>query len=151
MNFDIFTQFLPSFPGQLQSAAILLLRIVWGVVLLVYGLPMVKNPLHWMDMAAPPEMPKMPSFLQAIGAVTIFGGGLAIIVGFLTPLAAFGLVGAMGLALILHLVEGVPMVKQPPDAPGKSYEASLVYLAIAIMFIFIGAGRFSLDYLIFGN
>ncbi len=150
MNIDNLLQFLPPFPNEIISIAILVLRIIWGIVLLVYGLPMIKNPLHWMDLATPPDMPKIPSLLQVIGALTIFGGALAIMVGLLTPLAAIGLTSAMAFALILHLLEGVPMVKQPPDAPGKSYEASLVYLAIAILFIFLGAGRFSLDYIIFG-
>ena len=81
-------------------------------------------------------------------ALTIFGGGIAIIAGFLTPLAAFGLTSAMAVALSIHLANGVPFMK-PPDAPGVSYEASLVYLGIAILFMFVGPGSLSLDSLLF--
>ncbi|MEB3191731.1 MAG: DoxX family protein [Snowella sp.] len=142
------TQFLPSFPGNLESVGLLCLRLVWGIVLLFYARPMLKNPLGWMDMGKPSGI---PGLLQGMAVMTILGGGLAMILGFLTPLAGLGLAVAMAVALLLHLKEGVPLMKERPDAPGKSYEASLVYLAIALLFVFLGAGRFSLDFLLWGH
>ncbi|MEM6433208.1 MAG: TQO small subunit DoxD [Cyanobacteria bacterium P01_D01_bin.115] len=71
-------------------------------------------------------------------------------VGFLTPLAALGLAGAMAIALALHLLQGTPFVKATPDAAGESYDNSLLYLAIALLFVFLGSGVFSVDYLLFG-
>lgn len=138
-------QYLPPFHGGLEAWALLSLRLIWGTTLAFYGLPMLKNPLHWMEMG---DSPAFPGPLQAIGALTIFGGGIAIIAGFLTPLAAFGLTCAMAVALSIHLANGVPFMK-PPDAPGVSYEASLVYLGIAILFMFVGPGSLSLDSLLF--
>lgn len=139
---NVVQDFLPFHDG-LEAWGILILRIIWGIVLIAYGLPMLKHPFSWMDFAKPSGF---PGFLQATGAITIFTGGMAMILGFLTPLAAFGLAGAMGIALWMHLVDGVPLIKHPPDAPGTSYEASLVYMAIAILFLFIGPGVLSLDY-----
>ncbi len=142
-----FTSLLPPFHTGLESWALLTLRVIWGIVLLAYGLPMLKNPFHWMDM---PKPSGFPGILQLLGAVSVFGGGLAMISGFLTSLAAFGLAFSMGIALFIHISNGKPFMKERPDSPGQSYETSLVYLAIAIMFIFVGPGRLSLDYLLFG-
>lgn len=147
MEIQNLTQYLPPFLDGFGGWGLLVLRLIWGTVIVFYGWPMVKNPLHWMDMGGKPS--GFPSFLQAIGALTIFGGGIAIIVGFLTPLAALGLAGAMAVALSLHLANNEPLIKQSPDAPGESYEASLVYLAIAVLFLFVGAGNLSLDSLLF--
>jgi putative oxidoreductase len=147
MTIDTLTQFLPDFLDGKSAWALLGLRLIWGIALMVNGLPMIRHPRHWMDLGGKPS--GFPGLLQAIGALAVFGGGLAIVVGFLTPLAALGLVAAMVVALILHLQHGEPFVKQPPTAPGDSYEASLVYLAVAALFMILGPGIFSLDALLF--
>lgn len=142
------TQYLPAFLGGAIAWVLLGLRLIWGAILISYSLPMIKNPLHWMDRGD--QSSGFPPVLQAVGAFTIFGGGIAVIVGFLTPLAALGLAGAMAIALTLHLIQGTPFVKAAPDAPGESYDNSLLYLALALLFVFVGSGVFSLDYLLFG-
>ncbi len=141
------TQYLPTFLDGLSAWALLGLRLIWGAVLLNYSLPMAKDPLHWMDMGGKPS--GFPGFLQALGALAVFGGGIAIMAGFLTPLAAIGLAGAMIFALVLHLVSGHPFVKPTPDAAGESYDNSLLYLAISLLFIVLGPGIFSLDAMLF--
>ena len=146
MELHYLTPYLPPFLGGLAGCGLLLLRLIWGAVLVLYGWPMVKKPFHWLDRGGPSGF---PGFLQAIGAFAIFFGGFAIIEGFLTPLAALGLAGAMAVALFMHLKNGEPFIKRRPDAPGDSYEASLVYLAIAILFLFVGPGRFSVDAVLF--
>ncbi|BAT56910.1 hypothetical protein NOS3756_59220 (plasmid) [Nostoc sp. NIES-3756] len=140
---DLFPPIIDGFQGW----GLLVARLIWGTVIVLYGWRMVKNPLHWMDRGGKPS--GFPAFLQAIGALTIFGGGIAIIAGFLTPLAALGLAGAMAVALWLHISHGEPLIKPQPDAPGDSYEASLVYLAIALLFLLTGPGHLSLDSLLF--
>lgn len=149
MIIENLTAYLPEFHGGLEGFGLLILRVVWGVSLLFYGFPMLKNPWGWMDMGKP-KPSGIPSFFQALGALTIFGGGVAMISGFFTFLAALGLSGSMTIALFLYLSNGVPFMKEKPDAPGTSYDTSLVYLAIALMFFFVGPGKFSLDFLLFG-
>ncbi|MGD1862600.1 MAG: hypothetical protein ACFB0E_21840 [Leptolyngbyaceae cyanobacterium] len=73
----------------------------------------------------------LPLILQALGAFVIFGRGIAIIVRFLTPLAAPSLAGAMMIALMMQLVSSTPFVKAAPGASGESYDNSLLYFAIA--------------------
>jgi putative oxidoreductase len=147
MEMQNLPHYLPQFFDGFQGWGLLVVRLVWGTVIMFYGWSMVKNPLHWMDRGGKPS--GFPSFLQAIGAFTIFGGGIAMIAGFLTQLAALGLAGAMAVALLLHLANSAPFIKQQTDAPGESYEASLVYLAIAVLFLLVGPGNLSLDSLLF--
>lgn len=125
------------------------LRLIWGIILIDYSYPMIKNPFSWMDL---PDKPPsgFPPLLQLLGAMTIFGGGLAIIIGFLTPIAGLSLAFAMLIAFGLHLSHGVPFAKPSPVAPGPSYDDSLLYLAIALLFVFLGSGTLSVDYLLFG-
>lgn len=135
----------PAFHEGFESWGLLCLRLVWGTVLVFYARPMLKNPWGWMDMG---KVSGIPAPLQGLGAMTILGGGITMILGLFTPLAALVLTGSMTIALVLHLKDGVPLMKERPDAPGKSYESALVYLAIAIMFVFTGGGQFSLDFLL---
>jgi putative oxidoreductase len=145
---QVITTYLSPFLDGLPALGLLVFRIVWGITLITHGLPKLKNLLHWMESGEPIVL---PSSLQAIGAFTLLGGGIAIVVGFLTPLVALGLAAAMSVALYGHLVTREPFIKPTPNASGDSYEASLVYLVIALLFIAIGPGIFSLDYLFFGH
>lgn len=142
------TQYLPAFVDGISAWVLLGLRLIWGAILINYSLPMIKHPLRWMDRGGEPS--EFPPLIQALGALSVFGGGVAILAGFLTPLAGLALAGAMVVALALHLTHGIPFVKSAPDAPGESYDTSLLYLAIALLFVFLGSGTLSLDYLLFG-
>lgn len=150
MNIENLTAYLPTFVDGVPALGLLILRIIWGISLIFYGLPMLKNLGGWMDMGKP-KPSGIPAPFQALGALTIFGGGVAMISGLLTFLASLGLAMSMAFALILYLSKGVPFMKEKPDAPGTSYDSSLVYLAIALMFFFVGPGKFSLDFLLFGR
>jgi putative oxidoreductase len=122
------------------SIALLLLRLVVGVAFVLHGLPKIQNPFGWAKDGFPP-------FLQALAALSEFGGGLALIVGLLTPLAMFGLLCTMLVAAWTHASQGAPWV----GAGGPSYELAALYAVIALAFVLIGPGRFSLDALLFGK
>lgn len=148
MEIDNVSQYLPPLASGFAAWGLLGLRLAWGVALIGHGWLKIKHPLDWMDI----EVRKhsgFPGYLQAIAAFTLFASGIAIMVGLLTPLVAIALAGVMTVALILHLANRIPFIKPIPDAPGDSYEASLVYLAIALLFLLVGAGEFSLDALLF--
>jgi putative oxidoreductase len=129
--------------GVRGSLGLLLLRVVMGAAFMFHGWPKIQNPQHWMG---PSEVPPA---LQAAAALSEFGGGLALILGLLTPLAALGIACTMGTALgMVHLRMGHPFV----GFPGKpSYELSAVYLAAAILFLLLGPGKLSLDAFLFGG
>lgn len=135
----------PNEVGIRGSIGLLLLRLVVGTAFVFHGWPKIQNAFHWMDAMGGQEM---PGVLQALAALSEFGGGIALALGLLTPLAALGIGGTMCGALgLVHLRMGHPFV-----AAGKpSYELAAVYLAAAILFLLVGPGRLSLDALLFGS
>lgn len=128
----------------LASAGLLLLRLVAGLAFMFHGWGKIQHPFTWMGPDAP-----TPGFLQMLAAVSEFGGGLAWMLGLLTPLASFGLLCTMSVATHLHAI----VLKDPfvPSGPGSSYELAALYLCLSACLLLAGPGRFSLDRLIFGE
>ena len=139
-------RFLPTFISGWGAAALLLVRVVMGVAFILHGWPKVQNPMGWMNVMGGENV---PSFLQALAALAEFGGGIALVLGLLTPLAALGIVFQMlGALLLVHFPMGHRFVAA---AGGPSYELPLVYLTLAILLLVLGPGRWSLDALLFGR
>jgi len=87
-----------------------------------------------------------PGPIQALAAVAEFGGGIALILGLLTPLAAILIGGTMTVAIVqFHLPRGDPFV----NPGGSSWEPAAGYLAQMIMFLLVGPGILSVDALLF--
>lgn len=125
------------------DVALLLLRLVAGVAFMLHGWGKIQNPFGWMgpDAFAPPVF-------QALAALSEFGGGLAWILGLLTPLASFGIACTMVVAAWTHAVtRGDPFVGKG----GPSWELAALYFCIAVVFMAAGPGRFSLDNKLFGG
>jgi putative oxidoreductase len=111
------------------SSALLPLRVAAGIWLATHGWGKIQNPFHWMgdgDGAA-------PAFFQLLAAISEFGGGIALACGLLTPLACFGIACTMAVAVHRHVTKG------------GSFELAGIYLAIAVLFLVAGPGRWSLD------
>lgn len=126
------------------SAALLLLRLVAGLAFVYHGYGKIQNPFDWMGAQA-----STPGILQALAALSEFGGGIAWMLGLLTPLASFGLACTMAVAAHMHaIVLGDPFV---PQGPGGSYELASVYFCVSILFLLVGPGSFSVDRLVFGK
>jgi putative oxidoreductase len=128
-------------PDWRMSLGLLVLRVVAGVAFMFHGWSKINNPFGWMGEGAP-----IPGILQALAAVSEFGGGLAWILGLLTPLASLGILCTMAVAASTHIMRGDPFVGM-----GASYELALVYFAVALLLLLNGPGRFSLDALLFGR
>jgi len=125
------------------SAALLLLRMVGGTAFMFHGWSKVQSPFGWMG----PEA-WAPAPLQGLAALSEFGGGLAWILGLLTPLASLGILSTMSVALWTHIVtRGDPFVGRG----GPSWELASVYFCVAVLLIAIGPGRFSSDRVLFGR
>lgn len=122
--------------GGPQSAALLLLRVVCGVAYMQHGFFKIQHPFGWMGPSS-----SMPGFLQALAALSEFGGGFAWIVGFVVPLASLGIFSTMVVAIGKHVSHGDPFV----GVKGPAYELALVFLSIAVVLFVVGPGRFSLD------
>ena len=130
----------PYFSGA-PAIGLLLVRLVFGLGLMMHGFPKIQNPTGWMGPNG------MPPFLQLRAAVAEFFGGLGLIVGLLTPLAALGIAITMAVA-ILTAHAGNPFVD---PMGGKSFELPGLYLATMAGLLFTGPGALSLDAAIFGR
>lgn len=135
--------FSPARQSLLTSVALLLVRVVAGLAFVLHGWGKIQHPFDWMG----PEA-TVPGFFQLLAAVSEFGGGLAWILGLVTPLASLGILCTMVVATWFHAIErGDPFV---PAGPGASYELAAVYLCVSVLFLLAGPGLFSLDRVVFG-
>jgi putative oxidoreductase len=134
----------PNFLGDRGALGLLVFRLVMGAAFILHGWPKIQNAFHWMDHM--PDVPIPPPYLQALAALAEFGGGIGLILGLLTPLAALGIACNMVVAIaMVHVPQGHPFVR--PSGP--SFELAAVYLAGAILLVLTGPGVLSLDALFF--
>lgn len=132
-------------PAQSRCAswALLFLRVVAGSAMAMHGWGKIQAPFNWMGDGAP-----VPGFLQFLAAFSEFAGGIAWVIGLLTPLASLGIVITMIVAAAMHLV-----VRHDPFVSatgGPSAELASIYLAIAAVLMSVGPGCVSLDMKVFG-
>lgn len=127
--------------GVRASLALLCLRVVIGVAFMMHGWGKIQTPFGWMGPDA-----TTPGILQALAALSEFGGGFAWVVGALTPLASLGILSTMCVAVSTHMGRGDPFVGK-----GGSYELAAAYLVVALVLFTVGPGGFSLDRLVFGS
>lgn len=133
-----------SFVGGRAALGLLIIRVITGAALMFHGWGKIQKPFSWM----PPDAP-VPGFLQALAALSEFGGGLALVIGLLTPIAAFGIACTMAFAVFaVHLKSGHPFVA---TSGGPSYELATAYLGVALLAILAGPGKYSLDAMLFGK
>jgi len=126
--------------GQRADIALLALRLVVGIAFVLHGYPKIQHPLTWMSSF----VPGTPAFLQALAAFAEFGGGIALVVGFATPLFAFLIACNMLVAIFVVLIpHGAVFISE--DSAKPTFELALVYLVCAVTLILIGAGAYSID------
>jgi putative oxidoreductase len=127
--------------GFRASLGLFVLRVVVGAAFVLHGLPKIKAPFSWMPDGSP-----IPGFAQMLAAVAEFGGGIALILGVLTPIACLALAGTMAVAIgMVHVPQGHAFVGKP----GESFELAAAYLASVVALLLNGPGRLSLDALLF--
>ncbi|MBI4563985.1 MAG: DoxX family protein [Planctomycetes bacterium] len=131
--------FVPPRVGLRASAGLLMVRVVMGTAFVLHGWGKIQNPFGWMGEGA-----SIPGSLQALAALSEFGGGIALIAGLLVPLASFGLSCTMAVAAFTHISRGDPFV-----GSGATFEPALVYFSLALLLMLAGPGRASLDAFIF--
>ncbi len=134
--------------GTNDSGAQTILRLVLGSVFFAHG---AQKMLGWFGgygfhgtMGAFTGM-GMPSALAFFIIVTEFFGGLGLLAGFFTRVAALGVSGLMvGAILMVHGQNGFFM-NWYGNQKGEGYEYHLLALALAAALLWRGAGSFSVD------
>ena len=81
------------------------------------------------------------TFFTVVAGITEFFGGLAVGLGIFGRIAAVGLAGDMIVAMAT-VTWGNGIVS---NAPGGGYQLNLVLIALALVVVALGTGRFSLD------
>ncbi len=130
------------YPDGFPAVGLLFLRIFVGYAMAVHGSGKIQNPLGWMGPSGP------PGILQALAAISEFGGGLALIFGALFPLACLGIMCTMFVATMGNLGKGEPLLAA---GGGDSSEMSALYFVIALALFLTGPGLLSFDYFVFGR
>jgi Predicted membrane protein len=131
-------------PNSLELDIVLLMtRLVMGAVFIIMGWPKVQQPISWMGPGS-----GFPGFFQLLAAIAEFIGGIALVIGFLTRIAAFGIactmvVATWSLVFSWHL----PFIDMQG---GSAYYPNLLLLVSALLLMVTSAGRISLDRLLFG-
>ncbi|MFC8044042.1 DoxX family protein [Nocardia sp. NPDC057353] len=129
------------------DTGVLILRLCLGLTMAAHGYAKffsggrIAGTAAWFD-----GMGMRPGVLHArLAAGTEVGAGLALAAGFLTPLAAAAFVALMLVAgWTVHRAHGFFIVR-------NGWEYNLVLAVAAIAVATIGAGRISLDHLLFGS
>ncbi len=125
-------------------AGALILRIALGVVMIahgrnhIWGGGKIQGTAGWFE-----SLGMKPGILHAwLASLTELVCGVMLILGFLTPLAAAGVIGVMLVALITnHLKNGFFIFR-----PGEGYEYVLTLMLAAVALAGIGAFKWSIDY-----
>ena len=128
---------------QFADFALLALRLALGAVFLTHGLG--KRKMWSMQPSA--QLPAGMLTKLRILSIAEPAGGLGVIFGFLTQLAALGLVIAM-LGALQFLITKVHRKWTGENAAGWEFEFMLLVVALAIAIL--GGGKYALDRLIFG-
>jgi putative oxidoreductase len=132
---------------------ITVVRIVLGVVFFAHGAQMA---LGWFGGAGLQstvrtfrENLRIPAPLALLSVAAEFLGGLGLIVGLLSRVAAFGIAAVMSVALlVVHRKFGFFM-NWFGEKQGHGIEYHVLVLALALIVMIKGAGAFSLDQVLY--
>ena len=125
-----------------ESLLLLLLRIGTGLGLALHGYPKAKGGRvqagQWM------KSMKIAPFTADLATVLEFAGGVFLVVGLLTRLV--GLFFVIQFASIIVMKYSKIHAKFVNLEPGKpSFEIDATYLMLNLVFLFLGAGAYSID------
>ena len=125
--------------NKLQPLGLLVLRLVIGLIMTAHGWQKIHNgPGHFVQMVHGMGLPEWLGYL-AIAAE--FGGGILLMLGFATRIAAaFVLVDMLVALFTVHLHKGLT------GQGGKELPLSMAAIAFAL--ILFGAGEMSIDWLV---
>ncbi|MBT0566359.1 DoxX family protein [Williamsia sp. CHRR-6] len=122
-----------------RDLAVLVARIGIGVIFLAHGLQKLDNGYAATKAMFTTIDAPVPAVTSLLAIVIEVGGGAALILGLLTPLAGIALaLNMLGAYLLVHMDSGL-YVKD------GGYEFVLALGVASLLIAAVGAGRFSLD------
>lgn len=136
-----------------RSLSPLLLRLALGIVILPHGLQKTAGWFGGHGFSATMEGftgMGIPAVFAFLAIVAESAGAAALIAGFTTRIAAFGVAVTMIVAGLVHRAAGFFMNWTGQKA-GEGFEFHILAVGIALALILSGGGRFSLDRLLAGK
>jgi len=131
----------PTTPNRRLALALLILRVFVGIAFIQHGSGKLMHPAEFAAEFG------IPVWLGLATMLTQLIGGILLILGALTPLAALGIAGTMITATVFLIQRGEPFI----NPAGHSWENSAFYLTAGICLALSGAGPWSLDAWLFGR
>ncbi|WP_255004548.1 DoxX family protein [Cyanobium sp. HWJ4-Hawea] len=149
---------MPSVPSDLGQVALLVLRVFTGICFIRHGWPKLRNLKTWSTAM------KTPAWLCFLSAFSMWGAGIALIPGFLSPLPAIAIFVSMAYAMVLEIFAGTPFIAPDPyqipegDYAGPmgvgeppSWEKAAMYVVMCLVLATCGGGLFSVDNLLIAD
>ncbi len=128
----------------MEDIALLVLRLVLGGVFVAHGAqklfgsfggPGIEGTAGFHEQLV--IRPAKP--MAILAGLAEFVGGMLVVAGFLTPLAALALIAVMVVAIVtVHLKNGF-------FAASGGYEFNLVLIAVAVALLLAGSGAYGID------
>ena len=135
-----------------NDTAIAIVRLVLGVIFFAHG---AQKMLGWFGgygfsgtMGFFTGVMHIPAIFAFLAIAAEFFGGLGLIFGFLTRIAAFGILSNMIVAIAMVHGQFGFFMNWTGAQKGEGYEYHLLALALAVLLIIRGAGAASLDRLL---
>ena len=130
-----------NFANRLQPLGLLVLRLALGTVMIAHGYQKIAN--HLQNISGMLHGLQIPQWMAYLVVAAEFGGGILLVAGFLTRIAAIAIFLDMAVAISrVHLHNGLMGSKS-----GPGYEFPMVCAAIAFSLIWSGAGPIAIDWL----
>lgn len=158
MEFTVVELLVPAAPSTLAQASLLVMRLFLGICFIRHGWPKLRNLKTWATAMQTPE------WLCFLSAFSMWGAGIALIPGLLTPLAALAILVSMAYAVVVELKAGFPFIGPDPyqippgDYAGPmgvgdppSWEKAAMYVVMCAVLASCGGGLFSLDNLLIAD
>jgi len=128
-----------NFLNRLQPLGLLVLRLALGTIMIAHGWQKIADHMHMITGMM--HQMGLPSFMAYLVVAAEFGGGILLVVGFLTRLAALAILIDMLVAILkVHLPHGL-------FSSAGGFEFPLACAAIAFSLIWSGAGPIAIDWL----
>jgi len=131
--------------SSLQSPLLLVVRLYWGLQLAQNGWGKLHNLPHVTEFFANLGLPA-PGFTAVFVSSFEFTGGIFLALGLLSRIAALGIVIDMFMA---YFMADRDSLRAFFSDPGKFYNADpFIFLAVGLLILIFGPGKFALDALI---
>lgn len=143
-------------PAAGAQLAPLCLRLAIGFGFTAHGwAKLARGPEHFADLLRVLHVP-FPEVMAWVSVLTELLGGLALIAGLLVSLVSVPLIATMLVALFtIHIhygyssIKTIGLTKDGPLFGPPGYELNTIYIAGLLALFVLGAGRYSLEALIF--